>query len=497
MMHKTVYTKLLLVLGLATAVLILTACQTNEPATPTPLATIATPTSQPSHTPTPTIAVTETAVPTSSPSQTATLLSTEIPTAMATPFLAVSRPILSSQGQLAFIKNQTLFVETAVNSGAFNTFEGDIGAPHWSPQGNRFLFYICPTEGQVFCDEPIWMILNLRTNDLVNLNEQISDMPHHFLGTTIWAKNGEIIFLRKILEGNIFIIDLASEKFSLILNSLRLPMGVWELPNEKLLIQDNLGTWANELHVYDFNGTKLWSFPNTRSWGIEGGNAGLLGFSEEGQLLIILEPDESLNEFAAFYRFNTITFATERLATYPILPGASANISPDGQSVALSVPIEQGNFEDRALMIVDLNGRSYGQRPNSIIVDWRPCGGPVVEETLDDGQNQLLYWPLDGTAVQIFAELGAVDFEAGKWSRDGRTFIYSAVDEAENQSRLYLWQPEATAPTLLVTAEGTDGFQNFAWLPDSTAVYFNFGRTELWKFEVANQGLSLIASATD
>lgn len=48
--------------------------------------------------------------------------------------------------------------------------------------------------------------------------------------------------------------------------------------------------------------------------------------------------------------------------------------------------------------------------------------------------------------------------------------------------------------TLLTTAEGTDGFQNFAWLPDGTAVYFNFGRTELWKFEVASNTLSLIAS---
>ena len=219
-----------------------------------------------------------------------------------------------------------------------------------------------------------------------------------------------------------------------------------------------------------------------------------MGFSEEGQLLIILEPDESLNEFATLYHFNTTTFATDPLATYPILPGARANISPDGQSIALYVPVEQGNFEDSALMIIDQNGRSYGQRPNSVIVDWRPGGGPVVQETVAGGQSQLLYWPLDGTPVQVFAELGLVDFAAGKWSEDGRFFIYSTVDEANNQSHLTLWQPEASEPTLLTTAEGTNGFQNFAWLPDGTAVYFNFGRTELWKFEVATHALSLIAS---
>jgi hypothetical protein len=181
-------------------------------------------------------------------------------------------------------------------------------------------------------------------------------------------------------------------------------------------------------------------------------------------------------------------------ATYPILPGVSANISPDGQFVALYVPIEQGNFEDGELTIVDQNGRSYGQRPNSVIVDWRPGGGPVVKETVAAGQPQLLYWPLDGSAVQVFAELGPVAFEAGKWDEDGRFFIYSTLDEANNQSHLHLWQPEASEPTLLTTAEGTDGFQNFAWLPDGTAVYFNFGRTELWKYEVATNALSLIAS---
>ena len=53
---------------------------------------------------------------------------------------------------------------------------------------------------------------------------------------------------------------------------------------------------------------------------------------------------------------------------------------------------------------------------------------------------------------------------------------------------------QSNTPTLLTTAEGTDGFQNFAWLLDRTAVYFNFGRSELWKFEVATSTLSLIAS---
>ena len=486
-----VYAKLLLILGLVTAVL--AACQTSEPTPSAPLAALAT--SQPSRTPTPTIVVTETAVPTNtpSPSQTPTTLPT--PTATATLDLAVSRPILSSQGQLAFIKNQTLFVETAVGTEIFSKISGDVASASWSPAGDKLLLETCDLSNQTYCIEPIWVLYDLNSSALINLSEQAANMPTRFLGTTTWSKSGEKILFMMALEGNISVLDLTTKEFLVVFDSLRLPLYMWELPNENLLIQDNWGSLSNVLHVYDFHGEKLWSFPNIHVGGIEGGNAGILGFSEEGQLLVILEPDIEPNEFATLYHFNTTSFDIERLATYPNL-GAWSHISPDGQFVALNIPIEQGNYDDSALMVVDQNGRSYGQRPNSFIVDWRPGGGPVVQEHMADGQTQLVYWPLDGSAVQVFVNPGSFEFGAGKWSGDGRFFIYSTVDEAANQSHLYLWQPENGAPMLLQTAVGTNGFRNFAWLPDSTAVYFNLGRMELWKLEAEAKSLTLIASSS-
>ena len=489
MKHLTVYAKILLIVGLGTAVL--AACQHSEPATPTPLAVVT------SHTPTPTIVATETAVPTSTPSPTQTPTTAPTPTVTATPFLAVSHPILSSQGQLAFIKDETLFVETAVGTEIFTEISRDVASASWSPAGDKLLLETCDLSSQTYCIEPIWMLYDLNANVLINLNEQVANMPTRYLGTTTWSKSGEKILFMMALEGNISVLDLTTKEFSVALDSLRLPSGMWELPNEKLLIQDNWGGLSNELHVYDFHGAKLWSFPNIRSGGIEGRNAGILGFSEEGQLLVILEPDISPpSEFATLYHFNTTTFDLERLATYPNL-GAWSHISPDGQFVALNIPIEQGNYDDGALIIVDQNGRSYGQRPNSVIVDWRPGGGPVVQERMADGQAQLVYWPLDGADVQVFVEPGLFEVDEGKWSEDGRFFIHSTVDEAANRSYLYLWQPENGAPILLQTAIGTDSFRNFAWMPDSTAVYFNFGHTELWKLEAENKSLNLIASATD
>ncbi|MCB8979994.1 MAG: hypothetical protein H6657_21500 [Ardenticatenaceae bacterium] len=169
-------------------------------------------------------------------------------------------------------------------------------------------------------------------------------------------------------------------------------------------------------------------------------------------------------------------------------------LSPDEKH--LGFYLENDDFFT-VLQIIDFNGRSYGQRPNSFMVDWRPGGGPVVQERMADGQTQLVYWPLDGADVQVFVEPGLFKVDEGKWSEDGRFFIYSTVDEVANQSYLYLWQAEYGVPILLQTAVGTDGFRNFAWLPDSTAVYFNFGRAELWKFSVEAESLTLIASAAE
>jgi len=55
----------------------------------------------------------------------------------------------------------------------------------------------------------------------------------------------------------------------------------------------------------------------------------------------------------------------------------------------------------------------------------------------------------------------------------------STINEAENLSHLYLWQPEANEPTLLTTHEGSDGFQNFAWLPGRLLQFWPRGVVEI------------------
>ena len=215
---------------------------------------------------------------------------------------------------------------------------------------------------------------------------------------------------------------------------------------------------------------------------------------------MVLEPDDNLNEFATFYHFNPVSFEVEPLFSIQLaFASPSVHVSPNGHFVALYVPREnaQNEYDDKDLMIVGQNGHSYGRRPNSVIMDWRPDSGPVVKEYMEDEQTQLVYWPLDGAAVRVFVSPKSFEFGEGKWSGDGRFFIYSAVDEAENKSYVYLWQPESGAPTLLHAAEGTNGFRNFTWLPDSFGVYFNLGQVELWKFDLDTASLALIANSNN
>ena len=64
---------------------------------------------------------------------------------------------------------------------------------------------------------------------------------------------------------------------------------------------------------------------------------------------------------------------------------------------------------------------------------------------------------------------------------NGRYFIYNALDDSIGASYLYLWQPESGVLELIYSADSTDAFGSFAWLPDSSGVYFNLGREALCK----------------
>ena len=115
-------------------------------------------------------------------------------------------------------------------------------------------------------------------------------------------------------------------------------------------------------------------------------------------------------------------------------------------------------------------------------------------QALDDGQNQLVYWPLASTAAaRTFVRPRDFRFVSGKWSDDDRYFIYNALDDNIGASYLYLWQPESGIPQLIQSAASTSPFDNFTWMPDGSRVCFNLGNQELWEYDVITAELTLIA----
>ncbi len=509
MNKTTVYTKLLLVLGLATAVL--TACTiTNDPTPQAPLAEVATATPSPSSTPTATMSLVETAVPTMIPSQTIAPTSTEQPTRTPGPtptrtpvplsFEGISNWSLSSSGQLFLVQAGKLLIENPQTSGNFQEIDDFVGFAAWSPDGNKIIYMVQQFQENI----QDFKLFNLETNESSSIRSLVENFPASpyrpgFRFMTWKPDNSGILFLtvneEMPWEGKFFLADFQTNEFTYLIEVYEInKINIFKTLPDGFFTFDHCGAPCEVLSKYDYGGRFLWRIPFA--------TMGRVVFADDNQLVINYgcadgcPREDPINKSIQQFDANTGEAETIwQIGEDEYFNGIEfPELSPDEKY--LGFYLHNDDFFT-VLEIIDFNGRSYGQRLNSIIMDWRPGGGPVVQESVAEGQAQLVYWPLDGEAVQVFVSPTSFVFGVGKWSGDGRFFIYGAVDEAENQSYLYLWQPESDAPTLLHTAVGTDGFHNFAWLPDSTCVYFNFGQMELWKFEVETEALTLIASSAE
>lgn len=299
---------------------------TLAPTPPTPTTAALTRSPAPIHTPIPSL--TNAASPTRPPA-------TLDPLA---PMQGILLPALSSQGQLAFVQNQVLFLETATNTNEFKPIAQYVTGAYWSPQGNRLLYEMRDRLDALDVHDITWILHDVQTDQSTPLREIIANLPPDFFGFPTWMENGHKILLGKPLRGEISLIDLETKTFSTPLQLFHV-LDFWELEGERLLIQDHFGAYSNSLWVFDINGDRLWSYPNPSPETDEGANAGVLGFSEEHGLLAILEPSYNLDiptPVATLYRFDTETFELTPLWTKPTTLGF--HISPTGELIALCVP---------------------------------------------------------------------------------------------------------------------------------------------------------------
>jgi hypothetical protein len=356
--------------------------------------------------------------------------------ATATRSPATLRPLLSSQGRLTYVQDGALYLETAADSGIIQAVGGDLATlspAGWSPNGRRIL---------------------------------------------LTAPDG------------LWVMDVTQGTLALVTEAFNIDNGWW-LDDSTVLVQLHCQPPCQSFAAYNLAGELRWELTNETTAEMA---AGLAALSLNRRVLVILN-DQTDPHTVEIVETTTGTRTTlwqlaagERFAPLP------PHVSPDGQYVAFSVLAADQSEGPGATQLVGRDGRSYGRRDNSLLLDWQPGGGPVVSQEVENGQNQLVYWPLGGPAARIFVLPRAFTFPAGAWSPDGRTFVYSALDTAIEASYLYLWQPDGGLADLIHAVASPDPFTHFAWLPDSQGFYFSLAGQGLWYYELETAAVTSVAA---
>lgn len=497
-------------------------------ATPTLVVSTLTPfpalTTLPSHTPTFTLPPTSTPAPQTTPSPSLTRPPTRTPRPTATPEgqmrATLSDPILSRQGQLAYVANEILWLETAPGSGNFVALDGYVTGVHWSEDGSKLLFgwnsKPYPVDGGYGPGFPedyrlysvasgeIWSLkekipgfLALPSEiEICSHHEYVNDWASSFMN---WSPDGSKIMFRLrpngSLEELLTLVDLHTQIYTVLLTCSDYLESVPFITDNVFVTRYHCGSPCQTLEGYNYQGNLVWNLP----WVV----SSQVTLANDGRSIVSLGrlmSDEPQPQVIDFIDMDTgVVTPITPLLDEPMVayfhPFFEPALSPDGNFIGFYYGGE-GSGKPFMLYIVDQEGFLIGGSPYSWIVDWRLNGGPVINQLID-GTNQLLYLPLDNAAATPITALVPLQFPEGRWSPDGRFFIYTALDEAKKMASIYLWQPGDVEPTLIHSVASLGHYQDFgfSWMPDSSRVYFNPGWAELWVYEVATGEVRLLAAA--
>ncbi len=422
----------------------------------------------------------------------------------------ISPVFLSPEDQAAFILNGDLYVED-VNSDQFSNvsrqFENPIlirGAS-WSPTGDRIVFLYTPSEVinwsnvslSDFADIGLWEQQTNAIYPLLNLIAGLDfgiERPGNDYNEPIqvdhvrWSPEGDRLLISSWYFGS-WIVDL--DPPDVIRSSVnRKVANIWWIDDSMFLLEDRQGMFCHNLELY-LKEQDSWVQSDHFALGDRKyacNTSTMHQVSVDRQEIVNLHfPGAEKRRWVERIDLNSgektiIWELTDDLFALGFKP----SVSPDGQYIAFD--ISQTYLERSvAIQVVDRDGRFLGEVENGHVINWRPGGGPILTQQINDKQSQLLYWTLDSTPLQTIMPRSELTFHSGSWRPDGQSFVFSAVDESIPASYLYLWRPENDVLELIFEFDSNKPFSNFTWRSNGKDVFFNIGTEKLLKFTLESR----------
>ena len=406
-------------------------------------------------------------------------------------------------GQLAFINDSTLFVETAPGSKQHEEIGTNATTAVWSPDGRMLLYSLADdSEETELYEQYLW---TAETNTHTLLSQLIPNYPDppYRVQEAHWSPDGTKILFVSLLDERhqpipteplsyiLAVIDLNQQTFTdnKVISSRHQP--VW-LTNDHYILQFHCGSPCKSYSAFDYTGQQAWV--------LDSDTMGLVAFAPEQNVMINngrlgsplaggIATVDSINLTTGEV---DILWEINRNGQDYFIPFYPPLISPDEQYFSLNYGYSSPYISPAGnLYIIDRQGTEIGLHPNSYAQDWRPNGGLVINDIQETGENRLHYLPLDGTIETFFitsADTEIVGDEyrldgRGKWSPDGRYFIFATRNRETEIETIYLWQPDQGDPTSIHETGKNYRISDFLWSPDAQNVYF----IEIGSSSVADQ----------
>jgi Tol biopolymer transport system component len=388
--------------------------------------------------------------------------------------------LVSSRGQLAFMREGVLFAESRPGSREYLEVGRYVRVFAWSPDGSRLAYSQQSTAGlndpTAVYDLRLWSAVD---GSDISLAERIPNYPAapYLVSGINWSPDGSRILMnlahRNALSNTgtytmlLATADLQAGTYSetsVTLRSGPVPI-VWPvwLTNQEYILQQSCGSPCASFFAFDYEGQRLWAIQGT--WGA-------VAYGPQGNFLINVGGwnggNPSVDAIDVATGAIQVLWEKPRTTSRYFVAFVEPSLSPDEQLITFNFgPNVAG---PGSLYIIGRNGRERGRYANTLLLDWRSNHELAVKERLDTGQYRLAYRSLDGGYEVVWTTSYVI--EDGVWSPDGDIFAFTTYRLDDRVKQLYFWQPGNGEPQLIYSTDPNQELIRLTWLPDSRRLYF-------------------------